>query len=432
MKELQHLKRLSALRSGTGIKFLTPAVAPGSHCPMRIASVNVENISGLSSLLVGMPECTTYSRLFNPKPEGRNGELHWLYVLDAHEVVFGCRAGLTAALKKMVRAGAKAILLIVTCVPELIGEDMEGILEEVRPELTVPVTFVMLGQFKNISYPPGSWKTMEAIGTLMKVRETDCQRINILGRSPTEQHIPLSPLLPALKRHGLTLRCLAPGASLEDFQNAPDAALNIVVSPFMEPLAAKMERQFGIPYITLHTHYAVEDIDRVYTDLAERFNFSWGDEFAESRRQTLALQKEAQNRLQGLRYVFSLRIDIALPLAVYLAALGMEPLLLHLEEFYPEDKTYAEKLTAMGHNPWICRMTNEAADLPVLEKLAPDICFGYLPESAKTIPCVPEMLDFYGQIGYDRTGSLLTRILGMLDKLDTSGKGGPAYGTASL
>lgn len=432
MNELQHLKRLSALRSGTGIKFLTPAVAPGSHCPMRIASVNVENISGLSSLLVGMPECTTYSRLFNPKPEGRNGELHWLYVLDANEVVFGCRAGLTAALKKMARAGAKAIVLIITCVPELIGEDIEGILEEMRPELTIPVTFVMLGQFKNTSYPSGSWKTMEAIGTLMKVQETDCRRINVLGRSPIEKHIPLSPLLPALEGHGLSLRCLAPGASLEEFQSAPDAALNIVVSPFMEPLAAKMERQFGIPYIALHTHYAVEAIDRVYTDLAQRFNFSWGDEFAESRRQALTLQREAQNRLQGLRFVFSLRIDIALPLAVYLATLGMEPLLLHLEEFYPEDRAYAEKLTAMGHNPWICRMTNEAADLPLLEKLAPDICFGYLPELSGAIPCVPEMLDFYGQTGYDRTGSLLSRILGVLDKLNMSVKGGPAYGTASL
>lgn len=83
MNELNHLKRMSAVKSNSGIKFLTPAVSPGTHCPMRIASVNVENIEGLSSLLVGMPECATHSRLFNPNPQGRHGELHWLYVLDA-------------------------------------------------------------------------------------------------------------------------------------------------------------------------------------------------------------------------------------------------------------------------------------------------------------------------------------------------------------
>ena len=67
---------------------------------MRMASVIIENIEGLSSLLVGMPECTTHSRLFSPYPEGEKGELHWLYALDSREVVFGCRDGVMEALKK--------------------------------------------------------------------------------------------------------------------------------------------------------------------------------------------------------------------------------------------------------------------------------------------------------------------------------------------
>jgi nitrogenase molybdenum-cofactor synthesis protein NifE len=429
---LKHLKRLSAVKSNTGIKFLTPAVSPGNHCPMRIATVNVENIKDLSSLLVGMPECTTHSRLFSPKPEGRHGELHWLYVLDAQEVVFGCRDGLIAALRKMDKAGAKAILMIVTCVPELIGEDIQAILNEVQPELSAHVTFVMLGQFKNISYPPGSWKTMEALATLMDGKETDSNRVNVLGRAPEEEHIPLSTLLPALTRRGLALRCLAPGASLKDFQSAPDAALNLVVSPFMQPLAAKMEREFGVPYIALHTLYDVESIDRAYTALAERFAFSWDGVFEKERQDALALQNQAVERLKGLRYVFCPRIDIPLPLAVYLTGLGMEPLILHLEEYYPEDRDYAKELSAMGHNPWVCRMVNAEADLPVLEKLAPDLCFGYLPDPGKTIPCVPDLFDFYGQVGYARTSHLLKRILGVLDEMDTSEKGGTAHGSASI
>lgn len=398
---------------------------------MRIASVNAEKIRNLSSLLVGMQECTTHSRLFNPKPEGRHGELHWLYVLDAQEVVFGCRAGLMEALRKMDKAGAKAILMIVTCVPELIGEDIESVVREVQPELSARVTFVMLGQFKNISYPPGSWKTMESLGTLMDSKHTDASRINVLGRAPEEEHIPLPSLLPALAQRDLALRCLAPGSSLEDFQNAPDAALNLVLSPFMQPLAARMEREFGIPYIALHTCYNVESITEAYTTLAEQFGLAWGKAFEQERQEALALQQQAKQELQGLRYVFSSRIDLPLPLAVYLTSLGMEPLLLHLEEYYPEDKGYAKELAAMGHNPLICRMVNAQADLPVLEKLKPDLCFGYLAMPSKTIPCVPDLFDFYGQVGYVRTSRLLTRVLNV-NRINTPRKGGTDHGPAPL
>jgi len=421
MNELKHLKHLSAVKANTGIKFLTPAASPGSHCPMRMASVIVENVRGLSSLLVGMPECATHSRLFNPKPEGNHGELHWLYVLDSHEVVFGCREGLMAALREMDKAGAKAILMIVTCVPELIGEDMEGILHEVQPELSARVTFVTLAQFKNVSYPPGLWKTMEAVGTLMNDGETDASRINVLGRAPEEDHIPLPSLLPALMQRGLALRYLAPGASLQDFLNAPDAALNLVVSPFMQPLAVKMNQEFGVPYIALNNHYDVESIDRAYEDIANRFGFSWGNAFAEERQKALALEEQAQEQFSGLRYILSPRIDMPVALAVYLAGLGMEPLLLHLEDCYPEDRTHVKRLISLGYDPLVCRMVNAAADVPLLATLKPDICFGYLP-AAKTIPCVPDMFDFYGQIGYDRTSNLLSRSLGVLDDRGLSAK----------
>ncbi len=432
MKELTHLKRLSAVKSNTGIRFLTPAVSPGNHCPMRIASVIAEDIEGLSSLLVGMQECTTHSRLFSPKPEGKHGELHWLYVLDSHEVVFGCREGLMDALRQMDKAGAKAILLIATCVPELIGEDIEGMIHEVQPALTARVTFVMLGQFKNISYPPGSWKTMEALGALMEVRETQPRRVNVLGRAPEEEHIPMPSLLLELTRHDISLRYLAPGASLEDFQGAGDAALNLVVSSFTHPLAVRMEREFGIPYVSLHNLYDVEDIDRVYETLANHFGFSWDRTFEEERQEALNLQKQAKIRLRGLSYVLSLRIDLPIPLSIYLARLGMEPLLVHLEEYYPEDKVNSKALASMGHNPWICRMVNDEEDLLVLEKLAPDLCLGYLSYSNKAIRNVPDMYDFYGQVGYGRTSELLKRILGVLQEKDAVKKGGTEHGSAQV
>jgi nitrogenase molybdenum-iron protein alpha/beta subunit len=432
VKELEHLNLLSAVKSNTGIRFLSSAVSPGTHCPMRMAAITAKGIEGLSSLLVGMPECTTHVRLFNHKPEGRNGELHWLYVLDAHEVIFGFRDGLMDALRKMDKAGAKVILLIATCVPNLIGEDIEGIIRDVQPELSAPVAHVTLGQFKNFSYPPGYWKTIEAMGTLMDVRKTDALRINVLGRSPRENHIPMPSLFPELERRGLALRYLAPGASLADFQSAPGAALNLVVSPYTQPLAVRMEQEFGVPYIALHNRYAVEDIDRAYEAISERFGFVWNGEFDEERGDALAFEKEAAERLHGLRYVGSLRIDLPLVLTAYLARFGMEPLLLHMEEFYPEDKDHAKTVLALGQNPPICRMVNMDAEYPVLEKLAPDLCFGYLPFENKNIPNVGDTYRFYGKVGYGLTIELLHQTLGVLDEANTARKGGIDYGAESV
>lgn len=432
MKELSHLKRLSAVKSAMGIKFLSPAVSPGSHCPMRMASLMAKEIRGLSTLLVGMPECATHVRLPNSKPEGKHGELYWTYVMDQHEVVFGIREGLMDALRKMDKAGAKAILIILTCIPELIGEDIEGIIREVQPELTARVAPVMLGQFKHFSHPPGYWKTLETMGVFMDAQQANPLRINVLGRSPREEHIPVPPLLPELERRGLSLRYIAPGASLKDFESAPDAVLNLVVSPYTQPLAVRMEREFGVPYIALHNRYAVEDIDRALTEIAERFGFSWNGEFDKERNQALALEKKATERLNGLRYVGSLGISLPLALASYLTRFGMEPLLLHMEEFYPEDKEHAKTLLSLGHNPHICRMVNIPAEYPMIERLSPDICFGYLPPVNKTIPNVTDMYHLLGKIGYALTAELLRKTLDVLDKAEASAKGGSTYGTATL
>lgn len=430
--ELNHLKKLSAVKSGKGIKFLSPAISPGCHCPMRMAALTAKEISGLSSLLIGMPECATHVRLFNPKPEGKDGELHWLYVLDQHEVVFGCRKGVMDALRQMDQAGAKAILLIATCIPELIGEDMEGIIQEIQPELSASITYVMLGQFKQFSHPPGYWKTMEAMASLMTNKQTNPRCINILGRSPKEIHIPKPALLSQLESKGLAVRYLAPGASLTDFQNAPDASLNLVVSPYAQPLASRMEQYFDIPYIALHPRFSVADIDQACLEIAEHFGFAWDNVFEEERTKALALEHAAGQILQGLRFAESPGISMPLAFAAYLASFGMEPVLIHMDEFYAEDKEHSKKLLNQGWNPLICRMVNLEAEYPILEKLAPDICFGTLPVGKQTIPAIDNMRSFYGKAGYELTTELLHLILSVAKKKRLSRKGETIHGTASL
>lgn len=412
MDELTHLKRLSAVKTNAGVKFLTPAAFPGNHCPLHTALALSANIKGMSTLVVGTAECGTYSRTVVYKSKYKDSSLHWTYVLDANEVVFGCRRGLIEAVRAIDAAGAKVIMLILTCVPEVIGEDVEGIVHEVGPSIAARLSYVQMGHFKCNSYPSGFWKTLTAFGAMMAPAETRAKVINILGRSPEENHIPLPAVLNALSQRGFTLRMLAPKSDMGDFLAAPDAALNLVLSPYMNPLAEQMQRAFDVPYVSLHEVYSVAEIDAMLGKLAGRLGIDWGDAFAAKREEALRLEEEAKAAFSGASYVVTPGCTLSpLPLALYLGTFHMSPLLLHVEEFYPDDRRWAKALLEKELDPPLCHMVNNRADAAVLERLAPTLSFGEIPEGTGAVPAVSYLYEMYGQAGYERTALLLSRML---------------------
>lgn len=419
MNELAHLKRLSAVRTNAGIKFLTPAAFPGNHCPLHTALALSSNIKGMSTLVVGTAECGTYSRNVIYRSKHQNSGLHWMYVLDADEVVFGCRRGLVKAIRSMDEAGAKAIMLIFTCVPEVIGEDAEGIVHELQPEIGARLSYVQIGHFKCNSYPSGFFKTLEAFGRLMEPSAPDPFIINILGRSPEEEHIPMPLLLQELAEKGFTLRMLAPKSDMQDFIAAPGARLNLVLSPYMNPLANLMEKEFGVPYVSLHDIYSVLQIDTCLNDLERELSICWNGAFAEERKEALALEARMMNSFRNISYITTPGNSLMpLPLALYLTEFHMKPLLLHMEEFYPDDRQHAKKLFAKNEDPLLCHMVNDKADAAVIEHLAPDLAFGEIPAGTGAVPSVSHLYELYGQAGYERTVLLLKRMLDTWEKAE--------------
>ena len=198
MGDLAHLKRLAAVKTNAGVKFLTPVAFPGNHCPMHTALKLSSNIRGMSTLVVGTAECGSYSRRVISRAKGKQA-FHWTYVLDANEVVFGCRQGLMDAVRQMDRAGAEAVMLIFTCVPEVIGEDIEGLIYELQPQVRARLNYVQMGHFKCNSYPSGFWKTLSAFVNMMAPAGRNPDVINVLGRSAEETHIPMPEILTALR-----------------------------------------------------------------------------------------------------------------------------------------------------------------------------------------------------------------------------------------
>ena len=438
--ELSHLKRYSSIRSGKNVKFLTPAVYSGGWCPMRVACNICEDIEGMSYLIVGMPECAIHSRRMTALPEGDHGELRRIYVLDANEVVFGCRKGLTDALREMDREGARAILMIATCVTDLIGEDFEGLISEIQPELSARLSFVTLGQFKNFGSPIGTWKTAEALASMMSRKSTDSSRANVLFIEPwRNKNEPVKyPLIArALESCGVKIRRIAAGARLDDYMNAADAALNLALCSYAQPLAAKMEAAFGIPYAPLHNAYAVGEIDGAYNMIFCAFGAGCGCGDMSAliggwRDMAVRLEERARRELGGLRYAILPGVEMPGALAVYLAGFGMEPLIMHIEDFHQEDAGYAKRLKALGYDPPACRMMNIDRDIEIVLRLKPDICFGGMPDEVTGWPCAEDMGDFFGVTGYERTAVLLNRILTVLETGENEKERIDMYGPAPL
>lgn len=415
---LSHLKKLSTVKAGKNIKFLTPAVYSGGWCPMRVACNLAEDTRGVSSLMVCMPECATHSRGSTSDPEGPNGELRWLYVLDANEVIFGCRKGVCEALREMDKAGAKAILMIATCVTDLIGEDFEGIISEMQPQLNARLSYVTMGQFKNFGSGIGTWKTGEAFERFMTQKEVKRGQCNVLFLEPWRAKtapVELPLIIHALEKRGIAVRHLTAGATLEDYEDAPDAELNLVVSSYTQPLAARMKQQFATEYAPLHMAFSVEGIDREYDKIEKLLGISLQEEFAPWRKKAIELEERAKKELSGLRYAMLTEVDMPVPLAHYLARFGAEPILIHLADIHPEDILCAKEMKTMGVDPPVCRIMHHDHDIEIIRKLNPDFCLGYLKNPVEGLKVAENMDDFFGITGYERTVSILQRIFNVLE-----------------
>ena len=524
---------------------------------MRVACNIAEDIAGLSYMLIGMPECGIYSRGMTSMPEGAGGEQRRIYVLDANEVVFGCRQGIVDALKIMDGEGARAILMIATCVTDLIGEDFDGIISETQLLLNARLSYVTLGQFCTFGSAMGTWKTAEALCALMDppraepvqtlaaldspdkpsgpihaisdpahtasypsyiISDTTYVTPNQTGTTSGQTHItsdsygyfqdttyiissptntmfnqahtspgtthaapgqtqtasdPIratpapahtSPgasvrpvrrvanalfiepwrnkndtvkfplIVGALRDEGVEIRALAAGATLDDYISAPDASLNLVLSSYTQPLAARMLKKFGVPYSPLHNAFAVADIDREYGGIADMFGIYWGDRFKPWRDMAAALEKRAEKELRGLRYAMLPGVDMPVALSLYLSGFGMEPLIINIEDFHQEDAGYARQMKAMGFDPPVCRIMNIDFDIGIIGRLKPDICFGYLPDPpapVEGLACAEEMGDYFGVTGYERTAGILARVFTVLETGKT-GERMDLYGPAPV
>jgi nitrogenase molybdenum-iron protein alpha/beta subunit len=340
--------------------------------------------------------------------------------MDSDEVVFGCKDGIIDSVKKMTAAGAEAIALISTCVPEIIGEDLDAIISEAAQQVETKLIGVKVPQFKSNGSTSGGLNFYEALISLMEKRERIPRTVNLLGYDPAvfrREHPPK--LLPVLRNAGIDLRrYFTSEVTVEDYANAPEAALNLVFSTHNIRLAECMRERFGIPYIIFQDIYSVADIDSALLTISETLNTDLQDNFAAERNSASALESEVSQFLIGKKFIMTYPFKDTLPLAAYLCRLGMEPLLINVDEYCPHNSRWTESILKLGYDPHICHMVNVEADAAVLNALPFDICIGKFKYIEEGRPCLQDMSDLAFMYDYTRTAGLLKMLKTEIGKTD--------------
>ena len=172
MYKLDILNRLSEINNDKDITSLSHAIFPGTHCPLFGVALTASYINNLALVVVGTSECTYYTKNFAYHRQHGRDKVYSL-ALDEKDVVFGAQNKVEKAIKDIIQIeNPEAIMIVTTCVPELIGEDYSSIEFSLQNEIDIPVFVVNTEHFKCNSHIPGMSRALKSLSSVMDLAET--------------------------------------------------------------------------------------------------------------------------------------------------------------------------------------------------------------------------------------------------------------------
>jgi nitrogenase molybdenum-iron protein alpha/beta subunit len=428
---LAYLNRLSKVHSEKNIRLFPRTPRKGLHCPLGVGLHMAGSMEGLSTLIIGTPECATNYHYLGLLEDG-GPDLHWAYVLDENEVVFGSYEGIKRAIIEMDEAGARLIMLLSTCVHNVIGEDIEGLVRELEGQIRARLTVVPTAHFLcNTAYNVYS-HAFEGIAKLMELVEQVSGKVSILhayadiGFTPKEVAETVAAFFEPLE--ALNLPVFGRDTSIEQFMTASASKAALVVTAEMLGFAECLWERFGIPYRYLGGAWSYADITEALKAVAKAAGASVAKDALDDALPDL--ERQVRKRLCGRSFVLGLGelLSNPLPFAAYLSGLGMVPLAVELPAYYTGEQGYKQSMLHAGHNPYIMCISDENYYQQIVDTLHPDFFFCW----SDTVQCpdgktrIPDLEDvFFTDFGTQRSARMLKALL------DTdSAKGRGTYGAA--
>ena len=207
--------------------------------------------------------------------------LQYCTSLNELEIVTGEIKGLKESIEEIINQNKKIefIAIISTVVPQIIGMDLESIVENIEETLDIPCVFINTNSFEN--YYSGISLTLNSLAKKFMVENKKIKNtVNIIGYSPLtfgkiEKLEELFSLIKSLDLNILTV--FSDNLSLEKIKNSTSAELNLVLSYEGLALAKYMEKEFSIPYVIINvvSKYGIENTENILKKYFYKMNNSF-------------------------------------------------------------------------------------------------------------------------------------------------------------
>ena len=422
---LKVLNRLSAIKQNRDVFGSCFAISEGAYCPAFGIAVSATLVEDAAVVIVGTPECAWYI-----KNIGLHHSLEpaydrfYLCTLDQHDITFGEGDGISQAICEVAQdTGANCIVLASTCVPEVIGIDIDAIAVEAGQIADIRVLPVHIAHYDHNCYALGNGvsRTLEAFGTLMSPQPVNPLSVNLLGRysSPANEGTPEdTELVSLLEKHGCTINLSLPGKyTTEEIIQAPRATLNIVTSEAGKDLAEFMEAQFDTPFVTFESFLDIDYIDKSYQQIQSILGIKMQEVLAVCRNKALKAMEEAVPVLEGKTFMNGSHVSYAIEMIGFLTKMGMEPLLVNAYRLTEQSNEAIEAVLSKGLDPYVNYSLNLEAVAELIAVLSPDIFIGvgdFEHLNHLGIPYV-ERLAPAGKLGYETIVHALCTITSALE-----------------
>ena len=363
---LNNLKTLSQIEKTKDIVPIKKTTYPGTHCPLFGAALTLRLIKDCLVLVIGTEECTYYTKNLSLVFEefgGIDGRI-LSFVMDKHDVTFGCKEKLEKAIEKIIEEdNPPAIFLLTTCVPEITGEDFSSVSKKLTKKHNLPIVCIHTEHFRCNSHLLGVENVLTACTSFMEETEKTFS-INILGQKDEN-----SELISYLKEANVGINLTLPSnCTIDEIKNGAKAMLNIVCDRTAESLAKTMKEKFNIPYVSFAYRCSLDSIFKGYEEVFKALNLPLPSSLEERKKEVALKIENAKDLLKGKSFILGISKVETFPLINFLCSLNLEPKLIQVKDIYPNDKEFMEDITKK-FDPYI----TVSANLSGISELIPDL-----------------------------------------------------------
>ncbi|MBK1666063.1 nitrogenase iron-molybdenum cofactor biosynthesis protein NifE [Rhodospirillum rubrum] len=259
-------------KKGCGTKGLTPGAAAGG-CAFDGAKIALQPVTDVVHLVHGPIACEGNS--WDTRNVGTSGPLiyRWGFTTDLSEmdVIHGGEKKLYRAIKEAVAKYAPpAIFVYQTCVPALIGDDIDQVCKVASERLGLPVVPVNAPGFvgsKNLGNKLGAEALLAHVIGTIEPGDAGPTDINIIGEYNVAGEFAL--VKPLFDELGIRIRaCITGNSRYRDLAGAHTARVNMMVcSQAMINLGRGMRERWGIPYFE-GSFYGIGDTSQTLRTIA--------------------------------------------------------------------------------------------------------------------------------------------------------------------